>query len=72
MLGKLVVSELKMFSLLLLTSDGVHEYVDVDSLEAIVNGEDSYSDKCNQILLAAESAGSDDDMTVVIISLEEG
>ena len=55
-----------------LTSDGVHEYVDVDSLEAIVNGEDSYSDKCNQILLAAESAGSDDDMTVVIISLEEG
>lgn len=72
LLGKLVVSELKMFSLLLLTSDGVHEYVDVDSLEAIVNGEDSYSDKCNQILLAAESAGSDDDMTVVIISLEEG
>ena len=55
---------------MLLTSDGIHDYVDVDSLEAILNGEGSYSDKCNQILLAAESAGSEDDMTVVIICME--
>jgi PPM family protein phosphatase len=70
LLSKLVVCELQRFSLMLLTSDGIHEYVDVDSLEAILNGEGFYSDKCNQILLAAESAGSEDDMTVVIICME--
>lgn len=70
LLGKLVVMDCQRFSLMLLTSDGVHEFVDLDTLEAILNGEGLYSDKCNEIIQTAKSAGSEDDMTVVILSRE--
>ncbi len=71
LLSKLVVSELTPFSLMVLTSDGVHEYVDIDTLEDILFGEGSYEDKCEEILDLARNSGSEDDATIVIIIPEE-
>ena len=59
------------FTQLLLTSDGVHEYVDIDLLEDILNDESSGEDKCNSILDAALVAGSDDDMTAIFVCTKE-
>lgn len=65
--AKLFITDCQQFSLALLTSDGVHEYVDLDSLEMIINGEDTYADKCEEIAQRAIDAGSEDDLSVVII-----
>ncbi len=67
LLGKMVVRGCQPFCLMMITSDGVHEFVDLDTLEDILNGEGSYNDKCNDILQAAKAAGSEDDVTVVLI-----
>ena len=72
LLSKLLVSESQQFALALLTSDGVHEYIDLDSLEEIIIGEGSLSDKCEEIIQRAIDAGSEDDITVVIICPSEG
>ena len=66
LLSKLVVSELAPFSVLLLTSDGVHDHVDLDTLEDILNGKGDYLTKCEMMIAAAVNNGSEDDMTVVI------
>lgn len=71
LLRKLYVSDCQRFSLALLTSDGVHEYVDLDSLEEIVSGDGSWSEKCEEIALRAKAAGSEDDISVVIICPSE-
>lgn len=72
LLSKLCVKECQQFSLALLTSDGVHEYVDLDSLEEIIIGEGSFDDKCEKIINKAIDAGSEDDLSVVIICPLEG
>lgn len=71
LLSKLVVTELAPFSLMVLTSDGVHEYVDLDTLEDILTGEGSYDDKCEAIINEAANNGSEDDMTIVVIVPEK-
>lgn len=71
LLSKLYVTEIGDFTQLLLTSDGVHEYVDIDLLEDILNDDSSEEDKCNNILNAALAAGSDDDMTVILVCVKE-
>lgn len=71
LMAKLAVLELPQFSLLLLTSDGVHEYAGLDTLEDILSGEESYSDKCDKIIRTAQDAGSEDDLTAVIICPSE-
>jgi len=72
LLSKLFVANCQQFSLALLTSDGIHEYVDLESLEEIISGEGSYADKCEEILLKAIKSGSEDDLSVVIICPLEG
>ncbi len=67
LLSRLYVSKIPAFSMMLLTSDGVHEYVSIDDLEEIIFGEGDYDDKCNLILTRAYDAGSTDDMTLVLI-----
>lgn len=67
LLSRLIVNDLAPFSLLLLTSDGVHEYVELDVLEDILNGTGSYTDKCEAILAEAIKNGSEDDMTVMVV-----
>lgn len=71
LLSKLLISDCQQFALALLTSDGVHEYVDLDSLEEIITGEGSLSDKCEEIIQRAIAAGSEDDISVVIICPSE-
>ena len=67
LLAKLRVSECQQFALALLTSDGIHEYVDLDTLEKIVTGKGTLSDMCEEIVQCAIDAGSEDDISVVII-----
>ena len=67
LLSSLVVTELPPFLLMVLTSDGVHEYVDLDTLEDILFGEGGYDDKCEAILDEAGKNGSEDDMTIILI-----
>lgn len=72
LLSKLLINECQQFALVLLTSDGVHEYVELDSLEEIITGEGPMSSKCEEIVQRAIAAGSEDDISVVIICpLEE-
>ena len=71
LLSKLLVTECQQFGLALLTSDGVHEYVDLDSLEEIITGEGSLSEKCEEIAKRAIEAGSEDDISIVIICPSE-
>ena len=66
LISKLSVTKCKGFSSLLLTSDGVHDYVDIDQLESILNDESTGQEKCDQILAVALAAGSEDDMTVIL------
>lgn len=54
-------------STLLLTSDGVHDYVSIDELEEVINSDLSNENKCDQIIKKAIEAGSDDDISVVLI-----
>ena len=71
LLSKLYVSKIQPFSLMLLTSDGAHEYVDIDTLEEILVRNVSSEEKCQEILAKAISNGSNDDISVVIIDLAE-
>ena len=45
LLSKLQISDCQDFNLAILTSDGIHEYVDIDSLEEIISGGGSYAEK---------------------------
>lgn len=67
LLSKLYIAESQMFSLALLTSDGVHEYVDLDAMESVIAGEEPLEAKCEKIIRLAVDAGSEDDLSVVII-----
>ena len=71
LLSRVSVCDLPPFSLLLLTSDGVHEYVDIDELEEILRGNSTFAEKCKLILERAIETGSEDDMTVVIVCPKE-
>ena len=54
---------------IVLTSDGVHEYVSIDELEDVLNN-DSLEPKsmCNEILSIAKANGSTDDKSIIIIN----
>lgn len=72
LISKLYVSEIPYFNKILLTSDGVHEYVDIDSLEDILNNTMlSNQEKCEHIIDAALAAGSEDDITVALLHRKE-
>lgn len=71
LLSKLYVSEIGEFSQMVLTSDGVHEYIGIDLMEDILNEDSSGEDKCKSILDIATAAGSDDDMTVIFVCMKE-
>ena len=56
------------FYIMLLTSDGVHEYISLDEIERLLTADASSGlEKCEVIIKAAKDAGSADDMSVVII-----
>ena len=64
--------EIPHFNKMLLTSDGIHEYVDIDLMEEILNDSViSNEAKCDRIITAAIEAGSEDDITIVLIQRKE-
>ena len=72
LLEKLYIQSVNEVKTLLLTSDGIHEYVSIDDLEDIINSDIPNDEKCNAIQEAALLAGSTDDMTAVLICMQEG
>lgn len=72
LLSKLYIADCQEFSLALLTSDGVHDYLSLDELEEIISDDSSYNDKCKSIIQKAIDAGSEDDISVVIVCPMEG
>lgn len=67
LLEKLQILPVNPVRILLLTSDGIHEYVGIDDLENILNSDIPDDEKCGAIMEAARIAGSTDDMTAVLI-----
>ena len=51
---------------LLLTTDGVHNFVSIDELEEVIAGKHDFMAVCNFITSKALENGSDDDISVVI------
>ena len=55
-------------NLLLLTSDGIHDYIDIDTIEEIVNSNnDEYI--IDELVKESEKNGSVDDKTVIIMRI---
>ncbi|MBQ9063879.1 MAG: serine/threonine-protein phosphatase [Blautia sp.] len=71
LLSKLHIQSAKTVKTLLLTSDGIHEYVSIDELEDILNLDIPNSEKCIALKEAALDAGSTDDMTAVLVCMRD-
>ena len=71
LIEKLYIQSVNEVKTLLLTSDGIHEYVSIDDLEDIINSDIPNDEKCSAIQEAALLAGSKDDMTAVLICMQE-
>lgn len=71
LISYLNVSEINATGTLLLTSDGVHEYVTIDFLEGVLSSNQDNIEKCTAIIEAARAAGSKDDLTVVLVGEQE-
>ncbi len=71
LLKELVVKEVfenGLSNLLLLTSDGIHDYIDIDTIEEIVNSNnDEYI--IDELVKESEKNGSVDDKTVIIMRI---
>ena len=53
---------------IVLTSDGIHEYISIDELEDILNNESFEPlNACSEIINVAKANGSNDDKSIVII-----
>lgn len=68
---KLFVSKLQKTSTVILTTDGIHDYVSIDDMETVMRSTRSGLEKCNDITASAIEAGSTDDMSIVIICNQE-
>ena len=71
LIGKIQIVTVNSAHTFLLTSDGIHEYVSLDDLEDIMNSDIPNDEKCSAIQEAAMLAGSTDDMTAVLICMQE-
>lgn len=56
---------------IILTSDGVHDYVSKPNFERILSSKDSIEDKSKELIKQAIKSKSSDNLTVVIVDLEE-
>lgn len=52
---------------IIITSDGIHEYVNIDELENFLNQDNSYEFICEDIIQKATDNGSEDDKSIIII-----
>ena len=56
---------------MLLTSDGVHDYLSQTEIDEILNRDVSIADKAKMLCSAALEHGSGDDRTAIIICAED-
>lgn len=56
-------------STILMTSDGIHEYIDIDTLEELLVSGEQDIDVARKITLLAIENGSKDDKTIIIIRM---
>lgn len=70
--NSLSILEVNEFNTMILTSDGVHDFVSLDELESLLTAGTAGIDICNNILHTAVRAGSKDDMSAIIIKNEGG
>ncbi len=61
------VIDISDFNNIVMTSDGIHDYVDIDYMEEIICSEKSPQEKCNALMQAASHNGSVDDSSIVLI-----
>ena len=52
---------------MVMTSDGIHDYVDIDRMEDIICSEKNCQEKCYEIFNIASDSGSCDDMSIVLV-----
>lgn len=52
---------------IIFTSDGIHEFVEIDRLEEMIFAEKADRDIVNEVIQEAEKNGSEDDKTIVIV-----
>lgn len=69
LLAKLTVMPLNARGIILLTSDGIHDYVDLDVLADIMTKCANPAAMCETMREEALNAGSQDDMSVVIMNI---
>ena len=50
----------------IITSDGIHDYLSIDEMEEVLSMETSYLDKCNTIVDLSRSRGSLDDASILL------
>lgn len=50
----------------IISSDGIHDYVDIDSMEEIICSEKSCQEICDKLMQTALNNGSCDDMSIVL------
>jgi len=55
------------FSQFIVTSDGIHDFIDTDSIEEIIRTENDTETICSKIVECALQNGSYDDMSILII-----
>ncbi len=53
----------------LLTSDGVHDFVDNSDLQTILRGDESSAEKCQRIVELAHKNGSDDNISAAVVKI---
>ena len=70
LIDRLCISKIANYKTMLLTSDGIHEYVSIDDLEDILNNDCDDISKCQLIIDKAIAVGSKDDLTVVLVNIE--
>lgn len=58
-------------SYILLSSDGLHGVVGVDTIESVLKNEQSFEAKCHSLIDAARKAGGPDNITVVLLRTPE-
>lgn len=67
LLESMYTSKMQDYGTLLLTSDGVHDYIEIGELEHLLTADILNIQTCNNIIQAAYDAGSRDDISVVLI-----
>jgi protein phosphatase len=72
LIDRITVREISLSGTILLTSDGIHDFVSLTSLEGVMSSDATGVEKCEMVIDKALAVQSTDDLSVVIIDLMKG